>query len=79
MTRQVFKYWNRQALLQWIDSEHGKGNDYRDLEAALNLDSGLLDWWRSGLVMSITGQHLEAIAAYRRWSVEQVQEWLGLS
>lgn len=79
MSRQVFTNWNKQALIDWIELEKIKGTDFRDLEAALKLNYGALDWWRTGLVSELTPQNLQAIAEYRGWPLSQIQEWLGIS
>lgn len=78
MSRQVFTNWNKQALMDWIELEKIKGTSYRDLETALQLNYGTLDWWRTGLVSQLTPQHLQAIAEYRGWSLSRVQEWLSI-
>ncbi|MBD2257019.1 hypothetical protein [Pseudanabaena sp. FACHB-2040] len=78
MNRQVFTNWNKQALIDWIELERVKGTDYRNLENALRLDYGVLDWWRTGLVNELTPDHLQAIADYRGWSLAKVREWLDI-
>ncbi|MBD0269067.1 MAG: hypothetical protein ICV77_12335 [Cyanobacteria bacterium Co-bin8] len=78
MNRQVFTNWNKQALIDWIELERVKGTDYRNLENALRLDYGVLDWWRTGLVNELTPAHLQAIADYRGWSLAKVREWLDI-
>lgn len=78
MSPRIFKYWNKQALIDWLEQEHAKGIDYRNLEAALRLNYGALDWWRTGMAESLGPSELQALADYRGWSVAQVQQWLGI-
>lgn len=78
MSRRTFQLWNKQALIDWLELEHARGADYRDLETALRLNYGVLDWWRTGMTESLRPDDIQALADYRGWSPAQVRQWLGI-
>lgn len=79
MIRRIGKDWDRQALRDWIETEKvEQGDSYIQLENALKVRYGMLNWWRLGLADQLSLESIQAIATYRGWTVEQVREWLGL-
>lgn len=71
--------WDKQALAKWIESEKSKGVDFRELEEALGLSYGAVDWWRTGLVSHLKPSDIQAIAKYRQCSTDEVERWLKLN
>lgn len=77
MSRIIMLAWNKQALVEWIESE-AQQKDYREIENQLGLGYGKIDWWRTGMINQLSRQDIQAIAQYRQWTEERVREWLGL-
>lgn len=71
--------WKKQVLAEWIESEKSKGVDFRELEDALGLSYGVIDWWRTGLIGHLKSSDIQAIARYRQCSIDEIEHWLGLN
>ncbi|GAB4385657.1 MAG: hypothetical protein Kow00121_50840 [Elainellaceae cyanobacterium] len=79
MSKQTPLSWDKQALADWLKAEkESKAMTYKELETALGLHYGTLDWWRLKLVDELSPRSIEAIARYRKWSSTQVKAWLKI-
>lgn len=79
MKRQIPVEWDKQALADWLKSEkENKAITYSELEIALGIPYGTLDWWRLKLADELSSRSIEAIAHYRQWTPTQVRAWLKL-
>ncbi|MBD0268828.1 MAG: hypothetical protein ICV77_11105 [Cyanobacteria bacterium Co-bin8] len=70
--------WNIQALVEWLRAEMARDKAVKGAVTGLDISPDTIEDWMVSRSIDITLDQIQAIAHYRRWSIEQTTQWLGI-